>query len=329
MLKAGKLHASFKVIGALSCRMAGADGLNPQGIKHTTNVRSMFPLAWEGMVLSIGDFDSFEVTIADAVCQDPDLRADLQSGKKIHAIFGQLMFPEYTYDEIKASKDTSNDMYTKGKQGFFATILYGGTFQTLMNKLGALEKNAKAAIEKLLSKYKRVGAWRDRIFKSFASMRQPAGIGSQVVWSEPADYCETFLGFRRYFTLENKICKALFNLARKPPKEWKDCPVKVLRRDRVQTAGGAVSSALYGAAFGIQSANVRAAGNHEIQSPGAQMTKRLQRFIWTLQPPGVFDWVVAPFQVHDEISAITTPEAVEPVADIVHATVESFRERSR
>ena len=46
------------------------------------------------------------------------------------------MFPEYTYDEIKASKDSKNDMYTKGKQGFFATILYGGTYQTLMNKLG-------------------------------------------------------------------------------------------------------------------------------------------------------------------------------------------------
>ena len=43
LLLAGKFHASFIVIGALSSRMAGADGLNAQGIKHTKEVRQMFP----------------------------------------------------------------------------------------------------------------------------------------------------------------------------------------------------------------------------------------------------------------------------------------------
>ena len=99
-------------------------------------------------------------------------------------------------------------------------------------------------------------------------MTQPGGIGTKVVWKDPADYAETMLGFRRYFTLENRIARAIFDLARKPPKHWKDCKVKVVRRDRVQTAGGAVSSALYGAAFSMQAANMRAAANHEIQSPG-------------------------------------------------------------
>src|SRR4029079_19641999 len=107
--------------------------------------------------------------------------------------------------------------------------------------------------------------------------------GSQVVWDEPADYIESFLGFKRYFTLENMICRALFDLARKPPKNWKDCKVKVVRRDKVQTAGGAVASALYGAAFQSQAANMRAAANHEIQSPGGQITKDVQRRIWNLQ----------------------------------------------
>ena len=46
LLLAGKFHASFVVIGTLSSRMAGADGLNPQGIKHTKEVRQMFPLSW-------------------------------------------------------------------------------------------------------------------------------------------------------------------------------------------------------------------------------------------------------------------------------------------
>ena len=75
-------------------------------------------------------------------------------------------------------------------------------------------------------------------------MKQPAGIGSQVIWDDPAEYVESFLGFRRYFTLENKICRALFDLARHPPKGWRNHQVKVVRSNRYQTAGGAVASAL-------------------------------------------------------------------------------------
>ena len=278
LLRAGKLHASFKVIGTLSGRMSGGDGLNVQGVDHTFDVRSMFPLAWEGMALGIGDFDSFEVTIADAVCNDEDLHADLLSGKKIHAIFGQLMNPERTYEEICKTKNTANDLYTIGKQGFFATILYGGTFQTLMRKFDTAEEIAKSAIERLLGKYKGVKKWREGVFKAFCSMSQPDG--RRVLWRQPADYCETMLGFRRYFTLENKICRALFDLAQKPPKEWRECKVKVVRSNRVQFAGGAVSSALYGAAFGIQTTAMRAAANHTIQSVGAEITKKVERRVW-------------------------------------------------
>ena len=77
LLLAGKFHASFVVIGTLSSRMAGGDGLNAQGIKAAKDVRRMFPLFWQDMILCGGDFDSFEVTIADAVYNDPALRKDL------------------------------------------------------------------------------------------------------------------------------------------------------------------------------------------------------------------------------------------------------------
>src|SRR5574340_89970 len=70
LLKAGRLHASFKIIGSLSSRMSGSDGLNAQGIKHTENVRKMFPLVWGDYTLCGGDFDSFEVTLSDAVFKD-------------------------------------------------------------------------------------------------------------------------------------------------------------------------------------------------------------------------------------------------------------------
>lgn len=325
LIRAGKFHASFNVIGALSSRMSGADGLNAQGIKHTANVRRVFTLTWGDYTLSIGDFSAFEVTIADAVCNDEALRAELMAGRKIHALFGMALFPGHTYEQIRATQDTENDLYTKGKQGFFGSILYGGNHQTLMNKLGVKEADAIAAIESFGKKYKGVGRWRKRVFDSFCSMRQPGGIGTQVIWVDPADFAVTMLGFRRYFTLENKIAKCLFELANKPPATWKKIggKIKVCRRDRVQTAGGAVQSALFGAAFAMQAANMRAAANHEIQSPGAEITKAVQRHTWDLQPAGVHEFIVLCMNVHDEVACVNL--IPDKVAEAVRESVESFR----
>ena len=345
LLLAGRFHASFVVVGTKSSRMSGSDGLNAQGIKGTKEVRRCFPLAWDNFVLCGGDFDSFEVTLADAVYDDPALREDLvkkiecpacegkgckecgNSGlvrQKIHGLFGMSLFPGHSYAEVLASAGTENDMYLKGKSGVFAMI-YGGTWETLVRNLGVKEENAKGAFEDFDTRYPGVGKARERTFDAFCSMRQPGGVGSQVIWKEPNDYVESFLGFRRYFSLENKICRAMFEMAQKPPKGWRNHPVKVWRRDRVQTAGGAVASALYGAAFGLQQANMRAAANHEIQSPGGQITKHAQRAIWDLQPVGVHKLVVAPMNVHDEVMCVTRPNYVSRVTEKVREVVESYR----
>lgn len=377
LVRAKKFHASFNVIGTLSTRMSGTDGLNAQGIKATKEVRCMFPLAWDGYELCGGDFDSFEVTLADAVYNDPKLREALvtrvecheckgcgkakckpckklkkagqnnpccticqgtafsqdecedcdgtgKATKKIHALFAMSLKPGMTYEEVLATKDTENDWYKKGKSGVFGMI-YGGDWQTLVRNLGIPPDVAKAAFEHFGRMFPGVQKARGKTFKQFCSMTQPGGIGSQVVWADPSDYVESFLGFRRYFTLENMICRALFDLARRPPKSWKDCKIKVVRRDKVQTAGGAVASALYGAAFQIQAANMRAAANHEIQSPGGQITKDVQRRIWNLQPTGVHELVVAPMNVHDELLCVTRPDFVPQVTAQVREGVERYR----
>ncbi|MGO9109594.1 MAG: DNA polymerase, partial [Thermoguttaceae bacterium] len=354
LLLAGKFHASFVVIGTLSSRMAGADGLNPQGIKHAKDVRKMFPLFWDGMILCGGDFDSFEVTIADAVYNDPALRKDLttkgpcskcagtgidkkkgtpcgecettgMTPQKLHALFGMAL-SGLSYAEVILSSGTENDWYDKGKRGVFA-LVYGVDWNTLVQKLGVSETRAKAAYADFVKRYPGIGQARNKTFDAFCSMRQPAGIGSAVVWATPADYIETFLGFRRYFTLENKICKALFDLARNTPKHWRDIKLKVVRRDRVQTAAGAVASALYGSAFQMQAANMRAAANHEIQSPGAEITKSVQRRLWDLQPAGVHPLMLAPLNVHDELMVVANPSIVHDITANVREVVESFRDK--
>ena len=159
----------------------------------------------------------------------------------------------------------------------------------------------------------------------FGTMVQRDGIGSKIEWNEPARFIASLLGFRRYYDLENRICKVLFDLAEKPPKEWLNIKVTVRRRDRDQTASGAVRSALFGAAFQIQAANIRSACNHEIQSTGSGICKKLQRNIWDLQPSGVHDWVVRTLNCHDEIMCPCKPEMKPIIKAVVDKTVESFK----
>lgn len=352
LIHAGRFHASFKVIGALSSRMSGTDGLNAQGIKKTKEVRSCFPLAWDGTILCGGDFAGFEVTIAVAVYDDENLRNMLltceQCGgkarfvhekndflcekcssnkqKKIHALFGLHCFPEHTYESLKATSGTKDDKYTRAKSGVFA-LMYGGTEFTLADRLGVPVEIGLKALASFHREFPGVRRFQQDIFNSFCSMRQPNGLGSKVEWHEPADYRETMFGFRRYFTLENQICHALFTLANKPPVSWRDVKIKVLRRDRVQSASGAVQSSLYGAAFQIQASNMRAAANHDIQSAGATITKAVQRRVWDLQPSGVGEWLVQPMNIHDEILAPCKPDMCEIVKQTVNQAVEEFREK--
>lgn len=327
LLLSGRFHASFKVIGALSSRMSGADGLNAQGIKRSKYVRSCFTLADPGMVLCGGDFDAFEMSIMDAAYKDTRMHKELEGDAKIHALWGQrYFFPSMSYDEIMSTKGHANpwkDIYTRCKNGVFA-ICYFGEGYTLITRVGIPESVANEAHYQILQDYPEFADARKDVTNMFCSMKQEGGIGSKVEWAEPADYIESLLGFKRYFTLENKICKALFKLAEEPPKAW-NINLKVTRRDRVQTACGAMRSSLFAAAFAVQAANMRAAGNHRIQSTGAEVTKELEVAVWDHQPCGIARWHVLPMNIHDEVMAPMLPELVEPVA----ATVDKFIESKR
>ena len=325
LLHAGRFHPSFKIIGTLSTRMSGADGLNPQGIKRTTEVRECFPMAFEDEVLGGGDFDAFEVCLADAEYKDAKLHEALINGKKFHALFGVKVFKGMSYDDIIASQHTEGDKYTKSKNAVFA-MLYGGDPYTLQSRLGVSLDVAEAAYKDFTTEYSGVGEARKRINKMFNTLKQE-GLGGKVEWKDPADYIESMFGFRRYFTLENMIVKALYELAQDPPKSWLEMDITVKRRSKEQKIAGAVQSALFGAAFTVQGAVARAALNHRIQSSGAQITKYLQRRLWDLQPSGINDWLIRVFQVHDECETVSKPELVEDIKKVVENVIEEYRPR--
>ena len=332
LIRAKKFFAGFSVIGTKSTRMAGSDGLNPQGIKKDKKVRSQFGLAPKGMILCGGDYDAFEVSLMEAVWKDEKLREALLNGKKIHAIFAMELYPGSTYEEIMEeeskgifdNKYVNGTRYKDGKQGVFG-MGYGGTEYTLETKLGIDHEVAIQAFESFGKKFPGVHKARQKVFDAFCSMRQPGGIGTAVEWHEPAEYIESMFGFKRYFTLENRICKALFDLAQDPPKEWRQYKIKVHRRDREQTVSGAIQSALYAAAFNIQGQNMRAAGNHDIQSPGATITKELEKELWELQPVGIGPWIVMPMNIHDEIMCPVVEEYANKTKEISDGILERFR----
>jgi ribosomal protein S27AE len=273
LIIAGRLHASLKVAGTLSNRMAGADGLNVQAINNLGRVRSLFPLAnFSGHTecqgckvcsskdketgrikfkfrhaqynpveyLSQGDFESFEVVIAEAIYGDPNLRADLltcedcggemkphkltfqcgkcggANAKKIHALMGMSLYPGNDYEQVKKSKSTAVDMYTNGKRGVFA-LLYGGTAFTIATKIGVSIEIAERALEDFVKKYLKVGIARSEVASRFTALRQPGGIGSKVIYSQPAEFVENIYGFKRFFTLENLVIKRLFELSNNLP----------------------------------------------------------------------------------------------------------------
>lgn len=331
LLLAKRFHASFNIIGALSSRMSGADGFNAQGVKHTTEVRDAFDLADRFVdsdgnfyVLTGGDFEGFEVSIAAAVFNDEELNRAIKSGKKVHVLMAMELFPGMTYQEVVATKGTDDDRYDKGKKGFFL-LIYGGNEVTFKNKLGIAVEIGLAAFNRFMNKYRGSKKFSDQVQDDFGCLTQPGGIGSAIYWHEPKPYCETFLGFRRYFQLEINVARTLFHLAQNPPAAWKQLKIKVQRRDRLQTAGGAVQSALYSASFSIAARMVRAAKNHYIQSPGAQITKRTQRKIWDIQPCGIHKWIVQPMNIHDELMCPTLHGYEDQVREKVNESVESFK----
>ena len=348
LLCAGRFHASFSVIGTLSGRMAGADRFNPQAIKNSGNTKSFFTLAQPGYILCGGDFEGFEVAIAEARYNDPKLREALLSTTecfkchgedkncedchgtnvakmKVHAMFGTFLYPNMTYAEIVKDKV----IYTRSKSGFFLKI-YGGNVFTMMERLDIEEQAAISADQRFEATFLGVKKARLELENMFQSMRQPRGIGTKVEWHTPVDFIANMLNppFCRYFTLENAICKALFDISNKPPKQWeKYRQLKVWRKDRQQTVPGSVQSALYGAAFQIQSSNKRAGGNHEIQSTGAEINKDLQFNLWKLQPCGINEFLVQPMNVHDELQmpVKNNPTLIESVDKIVEEIIQKYK----
>lgn len=322
LLEAKRLHPNFVVVGTKSGRMAGVGRLNPQGIPRDDNIREIIEFDEEEMIGGGGDFEAFEVTIADPVYNDSQLHADLLSGKSIHGIFGSYLYNK-PYEEVLESKHNKKDNYYNPAKNCVFGFFYGAQIPKTAQTAGIPEEQAAKAYNEFYKKYPQVKKARDKVSEQFQSVVQPDGVGTKVIWREPADYIETLFGYRRYYTLENSIIKALFNLAVETPVTAEGT---VVRRDREQTIIGATQSALYHAVFQLQNRNVRSANNHVIQGSGAEICKRVQCSLWELQPVGVYQWRIVLMNIHDEIEGSYYTTLKESINEKLNETIQALKE---
>lgn len=322
-----RFHPEFKIIGTKSNRQSGGaedkgkgGSINPQGIPRDPAIRSCFPFADENEELWGGDAKSFEITIIDAVMPDSNLHNELLTGKSFHGLMGEIWYG-YKYDEIMNTKGQEDSKYDKVKSADFA-LFYGAEEKKLSDVLGL--DDVSEAMQRGRQRFPELFRQREKLALQYCSMRQPHGLGTKVEWHEPKEYVESIFGFRRYFTLETEVCRSLYQLANKLPPSLQEYKQEVVRRQEkgTQKAAGATMSALYAAAFNIQAQVMRAACNHIIQSPGGEITKRLQYRLWNLQPKGVSSWQVRLFNMHDELMAVTTV----PTQGIVKEFIEEYKQ---
>lgn len=323
LLLSSRFHPSFIVPGTKSNRMSGGGaGFNSQGIDRTDEMRSCFTLANRelGESLAGGDFEGFELTICDAIYSDPNWHKMLLQDKKVHALFGVDLYG-MTYEEIMATQGAPDSAYNKAKSGLFL-LLYGGDHGGLEYKLEVSNKRAMKAEQMFFIAYPEILKRREEIFKLYRPLRD------DFSWIEPKDYIETIFGHRRYFTVEWNICRLLYKLNQSADNLIKDDTMCMRVEGRRQTVAGAVKSASLGCIKKIQKKASRAAINQEIQGPGADCTKSVQKAIWDLQPCGISEWIVQPMNIHDEVPCVVhDPGYVPLVEKAVYGQVEKLKEK--
>lgn len=323
LLIAKKMYVQFKPSGTKSNRLSGGsmegkgESINPQGIPSQDEFRECITFTNDArMALSGGDAKSFEVVIMCKVYDDPTLNKEMAEGLKFHALFGSLIY-ECTYEEMlsKAWKDK----YNRAKTIVFRKA-YGGQDPAEFARIAGVSVEQYLRAEVVFEqKYPKVRESREAIQEDYRALKQ-LDEGGKVTWDEPKEYVDSFKGFKRYYTAEIEVMRALFDLAQKLPQDMVDKGkhIKVMRRDKIQSASGATMSSLFGAAFAVQGQIERSASNHKIQSAGAEIIKELQAdMIRKFQPRGIHSFMCVPFNIHDELQVVHDRTLTQEIEDYV------------
>lgn len=304
-------HPELNIIGTSTGRAAGAGGLNWQGIGRNSGIRQGILTSWGG------DFDAFEISIAQSVYQDKQMDADLRDGIDLHSMSATMFYDTLNYPEFILHKKESpyKDQRYHAKQSNFA-ILYGGGPVNISQECGTPMEQAEKGYEKFFDRYTGIKEYFEKNEKSFYTV-------DVKTWSEHciekmSDQIEDIFGNKQSFRFEKKICNLFWHLGMKDIVK-RSIPelseLKIVRKEMKgeQTWNNCVKSAFLGSVITMQQAILRRAINTPVQMTGAYITKKLIRRLWTEHYSPMLN-------IHDEI--IFPDYAEENFSDTVKNFIE-------
>lgn len=321
---AGSAYPSFRVIGAKSGRMSGADGLNYHGIDGSKEIREVFTLAEGDWVVSGGDMNSQELAIAAAVMKDESLGDVLRDNKKLHAIFAASA-SGLPYEQIMQYADDKtrieSKLYAQGKVCAYS-IMYGASAFNVSQTMNCTIEEAQQYIDGFFDRFPHMAETRKLVNRKFTVLTSDEN--NRMVLRQPEqNYIESAFGFRRSFQTELDVMFCIRD-AMQEINVWRNerpelasiLNQAVVRKEKkgVQKTAGALSSSLYACIFSLQGKILRAAMNHLIQSAGRTCTLRVQKRIWDeVQPQGINPFEVKLMSIHDELATVSPRRNCEKI----------------
>ncbi len=155
----GRIHASYRQIGAATGRMSCADP-NLQQVPHDTAIRSCF-IAPPGSRWVIADYSQIELRVMAQLSQDARMLEAYRNGEDLHRLTASLVtgtpLEEVTKEQRQAAKAVNFGLvYGMGPQGLkdYAKNTYGAILSL---------KEAKAFKEAFFQAYPGIAAWHDRM----------------------------------------------------------------------------------------------------------------------------------------------------------------------
>lgn len=145
----GRIHASFRQIGAPTGRMACSDP-NVQQVPHEPEYRGCIQ-AEEGKVLVIADFSQVELRLLAEFTGDEAFIAAFHSGTDFHRATAAQVFNLKPEDVTKEQRDFA-------KRLNFG-VVYGIGAQRFAGMTGLSEAEAEGIINKYFATYRKVDAW--------------------------------------------------------------------------------------------------------------------------------------------------------------------------
>ena len=355
----GRAHPDLRVMGTATARMSGTAGMNWQGVGQAVWVDELLdqtkteteetededteleteltrieekeqPKTRIGLRAAlaascVGDFSSFEVTIAASVYRDAQLQTDLDAGIDLHCSMVAIAHPEarrrgLSYSEIKArheAHDPEIGKWRKSMKVITFGLFYFCSAQKIADTLNIGLKEAETVMENVYSRYPGIGEYRRATEKAFITADTERWDKNSV--AKMATERKDMTGFRREWKFEAEIADLLWRLGGIGIKTGVGGSIVRQQEKGSQTIDQAVRSALLGSALAIQAAVCRQAGNMSIQATGANLCKMLMAQCWRgLHAPLM--------NIHDEIVFGKLPSGgMQRIKEIVMSFEQKYR----